>query len=111
MLAVKDNPPQLAAALRDFFATLNRPGYRQENSPPSECCRKTLSHSHSSINEQENPLKTKWFFGTIVVDTIICTITSGMHIFTAQTFSNEGKNQGIQADSFRFCTLGQLGMG
>ena len=44
------------------------------------------------------------------IDTIICTITSDMSIFTSQTFGNKGKNKGVQAHSLGLGTLSQLDM-
>jgi predicted transposase YbfD/YdcC len=45
VLAVKDNQPQLAEALRDFFATLNAPGYSKREVSLHE----TLDKGHGRI--------------------------------------------------------------
>jgi len=45
VLAVKDNQPQLADALRDFFATLNRPGYPHRAASTFE----TLDKGHGRL--------------------------------------------------------------
>jgi predicted transposase YbfD/YdcC len=45
VLAVKDNQPQLAYALRDFFATLNQPSYPQRNTSTFE----TLDKGHGRV--------------------------------------------------------------
>jgi predicted transposase YbfD/YdcC len=45
VLAVKDNQPQLAEALRDFFATLNRPGYPHRATSTFE----TLDKGHGRL--------------------------------------------------------------
>lgn len=45
VLAVKDNQPQLADALRDFFATLNQPGYPQRSASTFE----TLDKGHGRL--------------------------------------------------------------
>lgn len=45
VLAVKDNQPQLAEALRDFFATLNAPGYPKRDVSVHE----TLDKGHGRI--------------------------------------------------------------
>jgi predicted transposase YbfD/YdcC len=45
VLAVKDNQPRLAEALRDFFSTLNAPGHRQRR----VSMHKTLDKGHGRI--------------------------------------------------------------
>jgi hypothetical protein len=45
VLAVKDNQPRLAEALRDFFSTLNAPGQRQRRISTY----KTLDKGHGRI--------------------------------------------------------------
>jgi predicted transposase YbfD/YdcC len=48
VLAVKDNQPQLAEALRDFFVTLNRPGYPQRAASTLE----TLDKGHGRLEQR-----------------------------------------------------------
>lgn len=48
VLAVKDNQPQLAEALRDFFATLNRPGYAHRSASTHQ----TLDKGHGRLEQR-----------------------------------------------------------
>ncbi len=68
------------------------------------------TYSHSFINEHYRPLRINSFLTNCFIDIIICTITSGMRLFTHQPFGNEGKNEGIQADSLCLGALSQLDM-